>query len=102
LTYNDSVRFAWDEAKNRANQHKHGLSFEQASVLFRSGVEYLEIFDEEHSDAEERFLAIGPVQQGVVVICWAEQPEGTIRILSARRATRRERMLYDSYLRRKP
>lgn len=102
MTYNDPVRVAWDEAKDRANQRKHGLSFEQASILFRSGVEYLEIFDEAHSDTEERFLAIGPIERGVVVVTWTEQPEDTIRIIGARRATRGERKLYDSHLRRKP
>ena len=101
MTYTGPRPVAWDEAKNQENQRQHGLSFEEASSLFRSGVDYLEIFDEEHSDNEERFLAIGPVWQGIILVVWTEQPEDTIRIISARRATRRERMLYDSFMRRK-
>jgi hypothetical protein len=42
------VRVTWDRAKNLANQKKRDLSFEQASELFRSGVDYLELFDDEH------------------------------------------------------
>lgn len=49
----------WDEAKNVANQKKHHVSFQEASVLFSSGVDYLEIFDDEHSETEDRFIAIG-------------------------------------------
>ncbi len=52
------VDVEWDEAKSLANQDKHGVSFEEASALFSSGVDYLEIFDEQHSIDEERFIAI--------------------------------------------
>jgi DNA-binding transcriptional regulator YiaG len=53
------VRVSWDRAKNLANKKKHGVSFEEASELFRSGVDYLELFDDRHSDDEDRFIAIG-------------------------------------------
>ena len=43
------MRFTWDEAKNLVNQTKHGVSFEEASELFTSGVDYLEIYDAGHS-----------------------------------------------------
>jgi uncharacterized DUF497 family protein len=52
------VKVAWDAAKNLANQRKHGLSFEEAQELFLSGRDYLEIFDDAHSDTEDRFIAI--------------------------------------------
>jgi hypothetical protein len=58
------VEVRWDEAKNLANQQKHGVTFEQARELFTSGRDYLEIFDDAHSDAEERFIAIGPISGG--------------------------------------
>jgi uncharacterized DUF497 family protein len=58
------VRIVWDEAKNLANQRKHGVSFEEASKLFTSRVGYLEVFDEAHSDVEDRFIAIGPISRG--------------------------------------
>jgi hypothetical protein len=83
------VEAAWDEAKNNANQKKHGISFEEAGVLFTSGVDYLEIFDEFHSHMEDRFLAIGP---------YTEVFEDAVRIISARPATSRERSMYQGHL----
>lgn len=93
-----NVRFAWDETKNVSNQRKHGISFEEATVLFTSGVDYLEIFDAEHSIAEDRFIAIGPVRRGLVLIVWTERDEETIRIMSARWATATEGNLYRRYV----
>lgn len=58
----------WDEAKNLANQRTHGIAFEEAAELFTSGIDYLEIFDEAHSDTEDRFIAVGPIRRGLVVI----------------------------------
>ena len=88
----------WDEKKNRANQERHGISFNQAQALFTSGIDYLEIFDEEHSDVEERFIAIGPIKHGLVLVVWTEREDDIVRIISARWAMARERKLYDSYL----
>jgi uncharacterized DUF497 family protein len=48
------LKFEWDEAKNRANQRKHGVSFDIARTLFESNADYLEIFDDEHSITEDR------------------------------------------------
>lgn len=92
------MEVAWDEAKNLANQAKHGVSFEEASVLFTSGANYLEIFDDAHSDDEERFIAIGPIRRGVVLVVWTEQDEDTTRIISARWATKGERAHYEAFL----
>lgn len=88
----------WDETKNRSNQQKHNVSFEEASWLFTSGVEYLEIFDDEQPEDEERFIAIGPIRQGVVLIVWTERDEGVVRIISARWATARERRLFAAHM----
>lgn len=84
--------------KNLANQQKHGISFEEAAQLFSSGADYLEIFDEAHSDDEERFIAIGPIREGLVLVVWTEQDEDTTRIISARWATKREALLYRQYM----
>ena len=62
------MEFAWDPAKDEANQKKNGLTFEEAAHLFRSGTDYLEIHDETHSVEEDRSIAIGPIQRGVVVV----------------------------------
>jgi uncharacterized protein len=100
LAYSRPVRVEWDEEKDRANRRKHGISFEEASGLFRGEADYLEIFDDAHSDLEDRFLAIGPIQRGLVIISWTEREEETIRIISARWVSRRERFLYEAYLER--
>ena len=91
------MKVSWNEAKNRANRKNHGVSFEEAARLFSSGTEYLEIFDETHSDLEDRFIAIGPIKRGVVLVVWTERDEGTVRIISARWATRKEERLYHSF-----
>jgi len=71
------VKVEWDEGKNLQNRNKHGIGFEQAQELFLSGAEYLEVFDEEHSEQEDRFFAVGPIRNGVVVIVWTERDEDT-------------------------
>jgi hypothetical protein len=92
------VRFVWDESKNTRNRKKHGVSFEDASTLFTSGDEYLDIFDEEHSYDEDRFIAIGPIARGLVLVSYTEEDDDTLRIVSARWATNRETELYRSYI----
>jgi uncharacterized DUF497 family protein len=92
------VRVTWDEAKNRANQRKHRLSFQEARALLVSGADYLELFDEEHSEYEDRFIAIGPIARGVVLVVWTERDEDTVRIISARFATTKESALYRQYM----
>lgn len=88
------MRFDWDESKNLANQRKHGVSFEEARWLFESGAEYLEIFDAEHSEDEDRFIAIGPGRRGILVVVWTDRGDDITRIISARPATRREAELF--------
>lgn len=100
MAYARAVEFGWDEAKNRANQRKHGVSFEEVQELFTSGSDYLEIFDDSHSDVEERFIAIGPIRGGLAVVVWTERDEDAVRIISARWATRREQALYRSHMER--
>jgi uncharacterized DUF497 family protein len=98
MAYLHRVKVAWDEAKNLANQRKHGVNFQEAKELFVSGIDYLEIFDERHSDFEDRFIAIGPISRGLVLIVWTERDEDTIRIISARWATKREQNLYYNHV----
>jgi len=73
---------------------KHGVSFEEASELFTSGRDYLEIFDDAHSDVEDRFIAIGPLGRGLAVVVHSVRDDETIRIISARWATWAERALF--------
>ncbi len=92
------MRFEWDEEKDRRNRLKHDLSFDEAKQLFLSGVDYLEIFDERHSDFEDRFMAIGPIMRGIIIIVWTEGDDNAIRMISARFATKREQGLYENHL----
>ena len=98
MAYTPLVQIAWDQAKNLANQQKHGLSFERACELFRPGVRYLEIFDEEHSFTEDRFIAIGPIRRGLVVVIWTDRDDDTIRIIGAPWATKHEQTLYRNHV----
>jgi len=84
------VRFEWDPDKDATNQEKHGLAFAEAATLFESGVDYLELYDEAHSDEEDRFIAIGPIVRGVIVVVHTEREDEVVRIISARFATKRE------------
>ena len=88
----------WDDAKDQINQQKHGLSFAEVRGLLESGAEYLEIFDSEHSDFEDRFIAMGPVDRGLVVVVYTEREEENVRIIGARMANKREQSLYRSYM----
>lgn len=92
------MRFEWDAKKERQNIAKHGVSFKDAKQLFTSKVDYLELFDAEHSDTEERLIAIGPIRRGLVLVVFTERFEDTIRIISARWATPKERSLYSAHM----
>jgi hypothetical protein len=93
-----TMDFEWDDAKDLSNRRKHGLSFAEAQQLFESGADYLEIFDVEHSEFEDRFIAIGPIDRGLVVVVYTEPEEDRIRIIGARLANKREQALYRSYM----
>ena len=93
-----TVDFEWDDAKDLSNRRKHGLSFAETQQLFESGADYLEIFDVEPSEFEDRLIAIGPIDRGLVVVVYTEQEEDRIRIIGARLANKREQALYRSYM----
>ena len=94
------VKVVLDHSKNLANQKKHGVSFEEARELLVSDVDHFEIVDETHSDFEDRFISIGPIRRGLVLVVWTERDESVVRIISARWATRREQTLYRSHIRK--
>ena len=96
------MEFEWDVAKEESNRERHGVSFDEVRELFTSGVDYLEIYDAEHSHDEDRFIAIGTVRRGVVVVVYAETHEETVRIVSARGATKSEARLFMLHMGEKP
>lgn len=91
--------FEWDPNKAVANRRKHGISFEQASTVFRDRL-MLSIPDEEHSEQEERWVTLGHSEDGrllVVIHTYQEvhEQEAVIRIISVREATKPERQHYE-------
>lgn len=64
MAYSMNLRSEWNPNKDKANRIKHGLSFDEAKELFAGGKRFLEIYDDEHSDEEDRFMAIGPIRAG--------------------------------------
>lgn len=93
-----AIRFEWDEAKNQTNQRKHGLSFEEAAQVFRDPLQVSVQDRIEHG--EERWQTFGLVH-GVLLVMVAhtvheeDQEETVVRIISARRADRKERRFYE-------
>ena len=91
------MRFEWDDAKAEANRKKHGVSFEEATVLFTGDTNYLEIYDEEHSDEEDRFIAVGRINRGVIVVAYTEPEADVTRFISVRMATRKEQQRFEQF-----
>jgi uncharacterized DUF497 family protein len=89
------IRFDWDNRKNKANQKKHGISFEEAQTVFFDE-DALEFSDPDHSEDEDRFLLLGrSFRLRVLVVCHCfRESTSLIRIISARKATSKERQVY--------
>ena len=86
--------FDWDPAKAARNVRKHGVSFEEAQTVF-ADPNAVERFDDEHSDAEERFVTIGVSRRlRLLIVAYTERHGDTIRIISARKVNQAEA---DSY-----
>ncbi len=88
------LEFEWNPAKAEANQKKHGVSFEEASTAFADPLS-VTIPDPDHSGREERLLLLGQSSTGILlVVSFVERAE-RIHVISARKATRRERRDYE-------
>lgn len=89
------ITFEWDQAKAASNQKKHGVSFEEARSVFYDefAVQFL---DEENSESEDRFLMLGLSDEArLLIVCHCERDHGNvIRIISARKATKKEGQYY--------
>lgn len=68
-----------------------------ASGLFKTGIDYLDIYDEEHSDEEDRFIAVGPIKRRVILVAYTERDDDVLRIISARMATKKERQRFEKF-----
>lgn len=95
----DQLRFEWDDSKFQMNVQKHGVDFWEAQTVFYD--ENAILFDDpDHSIEEERFLLLGMTMFDhlcIVSHCYRDE-ENTIRIISARLATKREKQTYFDYL----
>ena len=88
------MQFEWDPAKAEANLTKHGVSFEEAASAFEDPLSATGA-DPDHSIREARFLTFGLSSCGRVLVVSHADRRGSIRIISARPATRSERRLYE-------
>ena len=91
----EELRFEWDENKNKINQEKHNVSFEEAKSVFYDE-EALIIPDPEHSLQEDRFIILGmSIKANLLLVCHCyREGESVIRIISARKATKKEEKAY--------
>ena len=90
-----NIHFEWDDKKAQSNIKKHDVSFEEAQTVFFDDMA-LQFWDESHSKKEERFLMLGlssKLRILLVVHCFREN-NSTIRIISARKATKQEMKEY--------
>lgn len=88
------LRFEWDEEKAESNIEKHGVSFEEAATVF-GDVLSLTIPDPVHSTVEQRWITMGLTHRRQLVVVVHTNRGSTIRLISARKATRREKRAYE-------
>jgi uncharacterized DUF497 family protein len=89
------MRYEWDEAKSRINFNKHGLSFEDAELVFSGPC--VTFVDDRFDYGEERLIPLGQLTGRLVVIAHAPRDEGT-RIISMTKGNRREQEIYKKRL----
>jgi len=95
------MKFSWDPRKADSNLRKHGVAFDEAITVFNDPLAF--IFDDmEHSEEEHREIIIGySALSRLILVCFVERAEETIRIISARRATKDEVKDYEKNARKK-
>lgn len=95
----NEINFTWDKNKAKTNLEKHKISFEEAKTVFDDDSARL-IFDPDHSEDEERFILLGmsyKLKVLTVVHCYKDD-ENNIRIISARKSTKKEEKQYKEFL----
>jgi uncharacterized DUF497 family protein len=95
----NEITLAWDDRKNLENQRKHGISFEEAITIFADENARLK-HDPDHSQKEDRFILLGfSAKLRILVVAHVyEQDDKEVRIISARKATPKERKQYGNFL----
>ncbi len=92
----DELQFTWDPDKATANLRKHGVSFEDASTVFRNPLATV-LPDPTHSEQEPRSLILGHSAGGRLLLVVFTETDDQIRIISARDASARERREYEEH-----
>lgn len=88
------MQFEWDENKEKINIAKHGIDFSTAARVF-SDDNRIELFDEAHSEDEDRYITIGQIDNiAIIVMVVYTERRQIIRLISARKATAQERNAY--------
>jgi len=90
------MRYEWDESKNRANLVKHGLSFEEARLVLDGPC--VTFVDDRFDYGEKRLITLGLLAGRAVVIAHAPRGGAATRIISMRKANRREQKIYQERL----
>jgi len=88
------VIFSWDVRKAAVNLKKHGIDFREAATIFADPLSTT-FPDQDHSESEYRFLTIGQSIPGRILVVAHTEENDTIRIITAREATRREQSFYE-------
>lgn len=88
------MSFTWDHKKGAENLKKHGIDFREAATVFDDPLSTT-FPDADHSEGEQRFLIVGMSALGRILVVSHTESGNTIRIISARTATRRERKFYE-------
>lgn len=91
------LSFEWDPKKEASNVAKHGVSFSEAQTAFTDEFARL-IPDPDHSSDEDRFILLGTsIGSRLLVVCHCVRSEDSIRIISARKAQKQERKIYEGF-----
>ena len=88
------MRFEWDTKKSATNERKHRVSFNEAATVF-GDLLAVSFSDPYHSTDESRFLVFGVSRSNRILVVSYTERKGTVRIISAREATRHERRIYE-------
>ena len=90
-----TFNFEWDDAKAARNLTKHGVSFDEALSVF-GDVQALTFADSDHSDLEDRSRTYGRSNKGRLLVVVHTERRDSVRIISARKATRHEKSIYEN------
>ena len=88
------MEFEWYKKKAKANLSDHKVSFDEAKTVFADPL-YIDFYDPDHSDDEDRYIVIGKSQRHRILIVSYRERDNKIRLISARKATRKEREDYE-------